>query len=74
MIEHNYLSTKDVINNYNSVISYRDPDMKYEAFKKRQTETSFTLNRSGYSALDLLKLCLLFYLLVNKSCGKVLRK
>lgn len=31
-------------------------------------------NTSRFSALDLLKLCLLFYLLVNKSCRKVLRK
>ena len=29
---------------------------------------------SRHSALDLLKLYLLFYLLVNKSCGKALRK
>lgn len=47
MIEHNYLSTKDVINNYNSVISYRDPEMKYEAFEKRQTETSLLLTEAG---------------------------
>lgn len=32
------------------------------------------VNASRYSALDLLKLCLLLYLLASQSCGKVLRK